>query len=50
MPYSRFNNNEVVEKVPQGLRLEPPENTPAPVAKFMLRCWSESIKFYIFSY
>ncbi|UYV78020.1 ALK [Cordylochernes scorpioides] len=39
MPYPGRSNNEVMQMVNSGIRLEAPTNCPAPVYQIMLKCW-----------
>ncbi|XP_028671753.1 tyrosine-protein kinase BTK isoform X1 [Erpetoichthys calabaricus] len=41
MPYERFNNNEIVEKVTAGLRLYRPQNANETIYTLMKNCWHE---------
>ncbi|XP_033726294.1 tyrosine-protein kinase Fer-like [Pecten maximus] len=38
-PYSGMSNNQARERVDDGYRMPPPEGTPEPVYKLMLRIW-----------
>ena len=38
-PYKGMTNRQVLEQVPQGLRLERPENCPERIYSLMCKCW-----------
>ena len=39
MPYPGRGNQEVMQLVTNGGRLEPPTNCPGPVYRIMTQCW-----------
>lgn len=40
-PYDEMDNQELLDKLDDGYRLEKPHNTPDEVYKLMLECWNE---------
>ena len=41
IPYPAFSNEQVVEKVTAGYRMNPPQDMPLEVAKLMGKCWEQ---------
>jgi serine/threonine protein kinase len=52
VPYRGMTNRQVIEKVPNGYRLDAPENCPSQVYDLMKLCWDigGKNKFLIFSH
>jgi tyrosine-protein kinase Fer len=43
-PYPGLTNSQAREKVDEGYRMPPPENTPDSVYQLMMRCWDQEPK------
>ena len=43
IPFGGLSNSKVIEKVKQGLRLNPPSNCPILISKMMQECWKNEV-------